>query len=241
MAAFVLGWLGPEEAAEARRHLTSCSECQDELEELQEVDRALEAASPLVEPPLYLKDEILSRIRAEKHLPPHTEKTTPLEGGIESTGALRPGRSWNFRTILPGAAAAIAAVIAIVFILSGLLREEAPVASIQLIPTPQEAKELEGYWGVAELRPQSSSNLRVDLRLNNFGEPEADSFYQVWFVSGERRISAGSFASAGEGETRVRLNVASQARSYDAVIITEESLDDGPPPGGEAALEGKLP
>src|SRR5215216_4547092 len=66
LAAFALGGLEPEEAAEVRRHLASCPGCQKELRELEEVNHALEAApSPSADPPTYLKDEILARVRAE--------------------------------------------------------------------------------------------------------------------------------------------------------------------------------
>jgi hypothetical protein len=63
------------------------------------------------------------------------------------------------------------------------LREEPSVATIQLVPTPEEAAGLEGYWGVAELHPQPSGNQQVELRLNNFDEPEPSTYYELWFVS----------------------------------------------------------
>ena len=69
LAAFVLGGLEAEEAAEIRQHLDSCPGCQSELQELHKVNRALDAAPPPAAPPSYLKGEILSRVRAEQ-LPP---------------------------------------------------------------------------------------------------------------------------------------------------------------------------
>jgi anti-sigma factor RsiW len=67
LAAFALGGLEPEEAAEVRGHLASCPSCQKVLRELEEVNHALEAApSPSTDPPAYLKAEILARVRAEE-------------------------------------------------------------------------------------------------------------------------------------------------------------------------------
>ena len=67
LAAFALGGLEPAETAEVRHHLASCSSCQRDLRELEEVNHALEAApSPSADPPAYLKDEILARVRAEE-------------------------------------------------------------------------------------------------------------------------------------------------------------------------------
>jgi hypothetical protein len=123
----------------------------------------------------------------------------------------------------------------------GFLREEPPVATIQLVPTPQEAAGLEGYWGVAEIRPQPSGNQQVELKLNNFEQPKPNSYYELWFVSGERRISAGSFTSVGKGETRVMLNAPPETRNYHTLLITEEHVDERPAPSDEVALKGEVP
>jgi hypothetical protein len=123
----------------------------------------------------------------------------------------------------------------------GFLREEPPIATIQLIPTPQVAAGLKGYWGVAEIRPMPSGNQQVELKLNNFEEPKASSYYELWFVSGEKRISAGSFTSVGQGETRVLLNAPPEASNYHTLLITEEHVGKGPAPGREVALKGGMP
>src|SRR5215216_7995934 len=82
LAAFVLGGLEPEEAAEIRLHLDSCPVCQSELQELRKVNRALDAAPPPAAPPAYLKEEILSRVRAE-WLPPSSKA-----GATEASSSL---------------------------------------------------------------------------------------------------------------------------------------------------------
>ena len=242
LAAFVLDGLEPEEAAEIRRHLASCPRCQDEVRELRKVNRALEAAPPPADPPSYLKEGILSRVRAERLSV--SDKEEPQGSSFEDrTGSSRTSRFnrlKDLRVVLPSAAAAIVAFVTLGVFL-GFLREEPPVATIQLVPTPREAAGLEGYWGVAEIRPQPSGNQQVELKLNNFEEPKPNSYYELWFVSGEKRISAGSFTSVGEGETRVLLNVAPEARNYRTVLITEEHVDERPTSGEEVALKGKVP
>src|SRR5215204_5517425 len=232
LAAFVLGGLETEEAAEIRQHLDSCPGCQSELQELRKVNRALDAAPPPAAPPAYLKREILSRVRAEQ-LPAsnkagRAEKSSSLEGQRRSH---RISRFKELRIVLPSAAAAAVVAMIALGVFFGFLREETPVATIQLIPTPQEAVGLKGYWGVAEIRPQPSGNQQVELKLNNFEEPKPNSYYELWFVSGDRRISAGAFTSVGEGETRVLLNVAPEARNYRTLLITEEHVDERPASG----------
>jgi hypothetical protein len=233
LTAFVLGGLDPEESEETRRHLSSCPRCRNELEGLQKVNRALVAAPPPVDPPDYLKDEILTRLRAERESHPEPEKPFSSEEQTKSPKAPR------FRLLSGVAAAAVVAVVALGIF--GLPRAEAPVATVALVPTPEGAAGLEGYWGVAEIWPQPSDNQQVELRLNNFDEPELGKYYELWFASGDRRISAGSFTSVGRGETRVWLNAPPEARSFDTLLITEERLDDEKASGTEVTLEGKMP
>jgi anti-sigma-K factor RskA len=237
LAAFVLGGLEPEEAAEVKRHLASCSDCRRELEELRKVNRALDAAPPPADPPSYLKDEILSQVRAEERYPSTEKESSVAEERASSTTT----RSKNLRIILPSAAAAAVVAVVVLGVFFGVLREEPPVAIIQLVPTPQEAAGLEGYWGVAEIHPQPSGNQQVELKLNNFEQPKPNSYYELWFVSGHKRISAGSFTSVGKGETRVLLNVPPEARDYRTLLITEEHVDERSASSEEVALKGKVP
>jgi anti-sigma-K factor RskA len=243
LATFVLGGLEPKEAAEVRRHLASCPSCRNELQELQKVNRALQAAPPPADPPAFLKDEILSRVRAERLSPSNKEEpegVPSLEEQTASSGSSRFNRLKDLRVVLASAAAAVVAIVAI-GVFFGFLREEPPVATIELVPTPQEATGLKGYWGVAEIRAQPSGNQQVELKLNNFEEPKPNSYYELWFVSGDKRISAGSFTSVGRGETRVLLNAPPEARDCPTLLITEEHIANDSAPGEEVALKGEMP
>jgi hypothetical protein len=245
LAAFVLGGLEPEEAVEVRRHLASCPGCQDEVRELQKVNRALEATPPPAVPPSYLKDEILSKVRTAAEPSSSDEEEREDSASLRERrgpfGAPRSEHPKHLRIVIPSAAAAAIVAIVALGVYFGLLREEPPVATIQLVPTSQEAAGLEGYWGVAEIRPQPSGNQQVELKLNNFEEPKPNSYYELWFVSGERRISAGSFTSVDEGQTRVMLNAPLEARDYPTLLITEEHIDERTAPGDEVALKGEVP
>jgi anti-sigma-K factor RskA len=208
------------------------------------VNRALDAAPPPATPPPYLKGQILSRVRAEKRSPSskkQPEGPSPLGEQRSSHRTSRFNRFKELRLVLPSAAAATLVAVIALGVFFGFLREEAPVATIQLIPTPQEAVGLKGYWGVAEIRPQPSGNQQVELKLNNFEKPKPNSYYELWFVSGDKRISAGSFTSVGKGETRVLLNAPPQASDYHTLLITEEHVGKGSAPGREVALKGDMP
>jgi len=220
LGAFVLGGLEPEEAAEIRHHLAFCLGCRNEPRELEKVNQALEAAPPPADPPGYLKDEILSRVRGEEPVPSES----------------------SFRFLLPLAAAtALVTIITLGVFLS--LQPEPPVSTIvQLAPTPDLRDEDEDYWGTAELHPQPSGSQLVELKLNNLDVPKLGSFYEMWFVSGEKRVSAGTFTTTGPGETRVWLIAPPEARNYRTLLITEEpATDNDPAPGEEVVLTGEVP
>jgi anti-sigma-K factor RskA len=243
LAAFALGGLEAEETAEIQRHLDFCPDCQSELEELRKVNRALDAAPPPAAPPAYLKGEILSRVRAEQLSPSNkerTEESSPVKEQRRSHRSSRFDRFKELRIVLPSAAAAAVVAVMALGVFFGFLREEPPVATIQLIPTPQVAAGLKGYWGVAEIRPQPSGNQQVELKLNNFEKPKPNSYYELWFVSGDKHISAGSFTSVGKGETRVLLNAPPEASRYQTLLITEEHVGKDPP-SQEVALKGNMP
>ena len=150
----------------------------------------------------------------------------------------------NTRFVLPGAAAAALVAIVAIGVFFGSQMEPS-VATVQLLPTPELRNELrvegEDYWGVAELHPQPSGSQLVELKLNNLEAPSSDSFYEMWFVSGEKHISAGSFTTVGLGETKVWLTAQPEARDYRTLLITEETADNDSHSSKEEILRGEVP
>jgi len=227
LGAFVLGGLEPEEDADIRGHLASCSGCRNELQEFEKINRTLESAPPPVNPPSYLKDEILAHVRGEKKPALNKELSS----------------SANLRVALPiVAAAALVAIVALE--ISFGFQTDLPVATVQLDPTPELREELraegEEYWGVAELHPQPSGSQLVELKLNNLEEPGPHNFYEMWFSSGKKYVSAGAFTTSGSGETKVWLTAPPEAQSYRTLLITKESAPGDPAPNKEEILKGEV-
>lgn len=223
LGAFVLGGLEPEEAAEIRQHLALCSGCRHELEELEKITQALEAAPPSADPPDHLKEEILRYVREEE----------PSSYNRESSSSKSP------RLILSAVAAAVLVAVAGLGIFFGL-QAESPVATVQLLPTPELRDEGEDYWGVAKLYPQPSGSQLVELKLNNLEEPGPHSFYEMWFVSGENNVSAGTFTTTGSGETKVWLTAPPEARNYRTLLVTREPIAGDPARSKEEILRGEV-
>jgi hypothetical protein len=225
LSAYVLGGLEPEEDTEVRRHLAFCPSCQNELEELEEVSQALKAAPPLAEPPSYLKDKILSHVRAEEQSSSNEERSSS-----------RDFRLKNLRFLLMPSVAAAALVAVVTLAVFSSLHTQSPVATIQLTPV----EENEEYWGVAELHPQPSGNQQVELKLNNLDEPGPDSFYEAWFTSGEKYISAGTFTIIDPGQTDVWLTAPPEVRNYSTLLITEQPTTSDSAPSKKAVLRGNV-
>jgi hypothetical protein len=248
LGAFVLGGLEPKEATEVRRHLALCPHCQDELKELEKVNRALRAAPPPADPPpSYLKDEIISRVRSEEELSSLNEElsssATTNEEQASASRNLRSKKRRRLGFVLPGLAAAAVVAIVALGVLFGWRTQQSPVATttVQLAPTEQN----EEYWGLAELHPQPSGNQQVELKLNNLDQPGPEGFYEAWFVSGEKYISAGSFTSTSPGQTDVWLTAPPQVRNYSTLLITEQTTTDDAAPttttvGKKAVLRGEV-
>jgi anti-sigma factor RsiW len=169
LGAFVVGGLEPEETEEVQRHLAFCSRCKNEFEELEKITHALEAALPAIEPPSHLKDEILSRVRAER-----------LSSSKETSSPIHEFRFKSLRVVLPGVAAAVLVTMVALGIFFSF-QPRSPVATVQLYPT----EENEDYWGVANLYSQPLGNQQVELKLNDVDEPSPGSFYEAWFTSGK--------------------------------------------------------
>ena len=131
------------------------------------------------------------------------------------------------------AAAAMVAIVALGAFVG--LNTGSPVATIQLTPV-----ENEDYWGIAELHPESLGNQRIELKLNNLDEPGPDSFYEAWFTSGEKSISAGSFTATDQGLTDVWLTAPPQAQNYPTLFITEQRATGDPAPSEDVVLRGEL-
>jgi hypothetical protein len=224
LGALVLGGLEAEEEAEVQRHLAFCPTCRDKLQQFEEVSQALRAAPPPAAPPAHLKDEILSYVRAEE--PSLSNEETPSSRDL---------RSKKLSFVIPGvAAAAMVSLVALGAFVN--VHTQTPVATVRLTPV----EEKEDYWGIAELHSQPSGNQLVELKLNNLDEPAPDDFYEAWFTSGEKSISAGSFTTTDQGLTDVWLTAPPQARNYPTLLITEQSAKSDPTPGKNAVLKGEV-
>jgi anti-sigma-K factor RskA len=215
LGAYILGALPEVESERVQRHLSSCRECQAELEWLRVAADALPASVPPVEPPPELKSRVMAIVQAEADL---------LQAAGESADRPpRRRRGWNRRwltaelwrpAVALGATAAVAAV-AVVLATSG--------SSTRTIQAQYSGP------GSALLTIQGS---QAQLVVRGLHPPPPNHVDELWVKRGAGRPQpAGTFVLSS-GSVRVQQPV----RPGDVVMVTVEPGQGTPAPTGTPFL-----
>ncbi len=92
----------------------------------------------------------------------------------------------------------------------------------------------------AVLRPDRAAT-RIDLRLDDLPPTGAGELYELWFVQGDGRVSAGTFTVPDVGDVHVSLRSAARPGRYERIGITREPDGVDPARNGPNVLAGRLP
>lgn len=200
-AAYVLGALDADEAAELRVHLQSCPSCRAELTRLRVVSEALGRAVPALSAPPELRRRVLEALDAES----------------APASARRP--AWP-RLALRGAAAFGAALALGAGLLVGALVIASPSAStrtVTAVVAPASA------WHArraptATLRTSGNSGVLV---VRGLPAPPSGKIYEVWVErAGRPRPTDALFDASSAGTATVA--VPGSLRGATAVLVTAE-------------------
>lgn len=212
--------LGEGVSADVSEHVSGCSVCTAQLQELAEVvatGKASGGPTSLVEPPASVWDAVV----AEIHEP------------VAEVVPLRPRRRW-----LGLAAAAVAGVVlgAGVMAVADRPDEGRVVASAALTPMPDGPDR--GATAQAHVQ-QSSDGYAVTVTAKDL--PGAQGFYEVWLLDPENAglIALGTLAP---GETTATFPVPDgvDLQTFSAVDISDEPLDGDPGHSTVTVLRGTL-
>ncbi len=80
-----------------------------------------------------------------------------------------------------------------------------------------------GVSGDAEL-VQTDAGVRLDLALTGV-QPASDGYYHAWLERDGRRVSAGTFVGATDGQVRAQLLCGGRLENYDQVTVTWHGFD----------------
>ncbi|HXG95047.1 MAG TPA: anti-sigma factor [Blastocatellia bacterium] len=216
-ALYVLGALSQHEARAFERHLRDgCPACEIEVNQFEQVVGLIGSTAPPVSPPANLRERLINNIANEA-------KTSPQIIG-QQADVLRfpehptltrqiPSRPAPARAFIPWA---IAASIFVAFIVSVFLwqsdrralqaaldksKEEAAQTSTTVAAAQPRVIKLAGQEGA----PQASGEILWDVQTNrwivNADLPPlpAGKVYQLWFVTQDAKISAGTMKASESG------------------------------------------
>lgn len=182
--AYALNALGPEEAAEFRRHLDGCPACREEVRELQSAVARM-GASEAVAPPAHLKHRILA-----------AADRTPQEPPARATSRGRPTAESRGPRWAPWLAAAAAAVVVVgggAFGVQAMLSDDPPLnQGVVRVFEAQDALtatvDTEDGGELTVAVSASRNEMAVDTR--ELPALDEDHVYQLWAVRGEEMVSA---------------------------------------------------
>jgi negative regulator of sigma E activity len=238
LGAFALGAVDPEEAASVRAHLATCAECQAEMAELWVAVDSLPVMIEPMEPPPALRDRIAAAVTAEaaSPAPPAIPASRPPEQAPTIAPAppvpepiRKPASFWSRATPWAAAAAILLLLSAGLFVWNLRLREQiqqttAPIAeTIALAPTDAAPD----ASGEVTYLPQDEL-LMLDVR--DLPPLEPDQVYEVWLISADGPVPAGTFDQPTDQHA-----IVADRDLYDTLAITAE-----PGPLGTEAPTGEI-
>jgi anti-sigma-K factor RskA len=210
VAAFALGALDASEADAFRRHLDTCSVCQEELTAFQQVVNELPLATAPHRAPAAIRRKVMREVQADARAARRSE-------GAERGTQLR-GAWWVMRRSALAQAAAVLVAIGVVaaVIASHGSGPHSRVFTGQVVGT-----------GSAQLRVAPG---RTSLVVHHFAQPPAGKIYEVWIVHGKNAPSptAVDFSPTSAGNSVVE--VPGSMKGVSSVLVTPEPMGGSPHP-----------
>jgi anti-sigma factor RsiW len=228
LGAYVLGALPEEEEARVREHLVRCATCREEHGRLTGLVPLLDLAEPGAEgatakPSPLLEEAVLAGFAAEHgggDGRPRRRFGRGRAPGDQPRGGNRILR--GLRLALPSAAAG-AALAVVVLALAGAFASDDPAGM---------TVDLRGAAGSARATleaAEAGTVIELDARLPPSGRRE---HYDLFMLSGDYEISAGTFRVGSDGHVEVELACGGAPDAYDSIEIRRD---------GERVLRSDLP
>jgi uncharacterized protein YpmB len=219
--------LDDDEKASFEKHLESCSDCREALNELRHLNEFLPYASEPIDPPDGLEDRVFASIDRESSV-------TPLRKE-------KPRKRWIF----PSVAAVLALSLLGNAYMYTQIEQEEEIAEQATIDQVTEYVELAAVNGNAKgtasiIKQGEESSLVVQAsQLENLSKEEV---YQVWLIKDEKPERAGTFVTGqdGKGSVVFKLNEEFVKKDWDTVAITLEPDANSQLPQGEIILASQL-
>ena len=203
LGAYVLGALPEPENAEVELHLSSCRECQADLEWLRVAADALPASVPQIEAPAALKARVMSVVEGEAELLRAAGKAADRPGGRVRRTPWWRFMSFDWRPAVGLGAACAGALIVVLLATGGGISTR----------TIRVQSRLQGARASLVLR-----GTHAELVVSRLPAPARDHVDEVWIERGSAPAQpAGTFVV-----TSGSVQVSRPVRSGDTVLVTVE-------------------
>jgi anti-sigma-K factor RskA len=215
--AYVLGAMPARERDEFESHLTTCTTCQAEVDDLRPAAEALPMASPPMLPPTALKDRIMAEVEREAALLAQT--------GPEADKPARERR--RFRLSLGG-------------------WRLAPVAAALLIVGALAGFALRGGDGTQTFSAGPNAKVQVQgekatLVATNMPAPPEGRVYEVWVVpKGESAPKPTNVLFVPRGDGSAEAAIPGSASHIQQVLVSDEPTGGSDTPTGDVIANAKL-
>lgn len=254
----------PEDEKQAfETHLATCSECQKELDEINQLTADLGFSADPIEPPSEMKERVLTAAFAQtqpnaeptEEKPVHSinetsTKDSTVQSSFEVPRSRRKRRNW----ILPVMAAALFfSLIGNVYSLSQFSDETAPPPSPGETEPPDNEFSVDSLVQSLNLQPQENVTYQATasivskanqqelvVQAQDLAQPsQTDEVYQVWLLSGEDVYRAGTFTPSEDGNGMSTFTIDSSI-PFDTIAITIEPDATSESPKGDIVLSEEL-
>jgi hypothetical protein len=209
------------------KHLESCSDCQEALNELQQLDEFLPYASEPIDPPEGLEDRVFASIDGTANVTPFRREKT------------------RKRWIFPSLAAVLAlSLLGNAYMFTQIQQEEeiAEQATIDQVTEFVELAAVKGNAkGTASIIKQGEQSSLV-VQASQLQDLSREEVYQVWLIKDEKPQRAGTFVTGedGKGSVVFKLNEEFEKEDWDTVAITLEPDAKSQLPQGDIVLASEI-
>lgn len=247
-AAYALYALDPDEHMLMESHLTECSQCRELVAEIQGVVALLPLTVSPTDPPPYLRDRLMQRIKREG---PRTDVTDSVPSPEAAAARRRAGSGlWSFFTG-PRMSLAVSTVALIVIVaMSGVLwRQYGQLRELQaqagqaraldeLLASPDVSVATMRQDGIEAKVLSAPGHTAAYVVVNNLPPLPADRDYQIWLRRGEQLVSAAVVHPDRSG--RWLLQRDEPLSAYNWIGITNEPRGGSGAPTTEPIMGGDL-
>jgi hypothetical protein len=227
LLSFLSGELGEKEKKAFAEHLTQCSECTREYEQMTEAWKSLKWDFEEKEPSSSLKSEVMNFVF-------ETDDEVPV----------RKEKNWSrffFKQFTPVTSGLLLAALVLVFVLLysniQLKKELSAInlpmevkTSLSLQPVDKTAVNM-NTDGAAYILQQGEER-RLIVQIQNLPSLQESEVYQVWLLKDGKRTNAGTFKpdEAGTGSLTYKLSINDK---FNQIGITREPDSNSTKPRGE--------